>query len=193
MHFKCTYAFFTTFFWQSNYYCYLCLTFVFLLKKGLCILAVLGLLALMCEGCKSHFKDWKEYNENYLNELTNTLQSNASLHAKISDTGLRYGVLFSGLGPIPKSNSLVKINYTAHLVDGTQCTPFDTLAYLSSYPAGLQEALLQMHQESIWTLVIPSDIAFGEYGTKNTYGNYVIPPYTTIYVDKIELVSTENY
>ncbi len=142
-------------------------------------------LFLLC-GCEEDFKVWKEYNENYLETQTTERKFVQS------ENGLRYKIIFQGKGATPKSNSIVQIRYQAELSDGTACTSLDTIDYVYNYPTGIQQALMQMPRESIWQLCIPSDLGYGKVGTKNTYGNYIIPPYSTILVKKLELVEVVN-
>ncbi len=144
-------------------------------------IGVLLVLFLLC-GCEEDFKVWKEFNENYLETQT------AEQKFAQAENGLRYKIVFHGTGATPKSNSLVQIRYKAELSDGTICTSLDTIDVVSNYPAGVRQALMQMPRESIWQLCIPSDLGYGKAGTKNTYGNYIIPPFSTILIKKLELV-----
>ncbi len=137
-------------------------------------------------GCKENFEVWKNYNEDYLTTQTSEYKLNTF------DEGLRYKIIFQGKGATPKQNSIVKINYSATLCDGTTCTSLDTVDYVYNYPIGVQNALLRMNRESIWQLCIPYELAYGVSGTKNTYGNYIIPPYSTIFIKRLELKEVVN-
>lgn len=136
--------------------------------------------------CENHFEVWKEFNEGFLHSTT------AEKALEVAPSGLRHRVIFQGKGALPKTSSLVKIRYSATMGDGAVCAGIDTINYVYNFPIGLQEALLKMNRESIWTLCLPQEIAFGESGTKNSYGNYEIPPYSTIYFSFLELVEVEN-
>lgn len=143
---------------------------------------------ILLTSCKEDFEVWKSANENF---LTSTTQNSSEW--KQMSNGLKYIDITNGLGAVPKHNSLVKINYEMELLDGTPCTTLDTIGYVYNYPIGVQMALKQMHRESIWRLCIPSDLAYGRSGTRNTYGNYIIPPYTTLYIKRLELIEVINY
>jgi len=142
---------------------------------------------LLLFGCKENFEVWKDYNEDFLTKIAETDTF------KTTNDGLKYIDRFNGKGAIPKQKSMVKIAYSATLSDGTPCTSLDTINYVYNYPIGIQIALMQMNRESVWTLCIPYNLAYGVSGTKNTYGNYIIPPYSTIYVKELELKEVVNY
>lgn len=161
------------------------LLFIELQMKFKSILFILSILFLF--GCKENFEVWKDYNDNYLTEKTQEQK------LRTSNTSLRFKIIAQGKGAIPKQNSRVKISYSAFLCDGTICSSLDTIDYVYNYPIGIQQALKQMNRESIWQLCIPYDLAYGVSGTKNTYGNYIIPPYSTIFIKTIELKEVINY
>lgn len=145
---------------------------------------------LLFVSCKENFQTWKDYNDDFLKKQTSAYQ------LKSSNDGLRYKPIYdrgpSG-EPKPKRNSIVHISYSAVLCDGTICTSLDTVDYVYNYPLGVQNALLQMQKNWIWQLCIPYDLAYGVSGTKNTYGNYIIPPYSTIFIKTLELKEVINY
>lgn len=145
-------------------------------------------IVLLLFGCKENFEVWKDYNDNYLTEKTQEQQ------LRTSKSGLRFKIIWQEVDDAtPKQNSLVKISYSAFLCDGTICSSFDTIDYVYNYPIGIQQALKQMKKKAIWRLCIPYDLAYGVSGIKNTYGNYIIPPYSTIYVKELELKEVVNY
>lgn len=84
--------------------------------------------------------------------------------------GIQYQILKEGDGPKPSANARVKAHYRGALLDGKE---FDS-SFKRNQPfsAGLQQlikgwqiALPLMPVGSTWRLWIPSDLAYGDYGT----------------------------
>jgi FKBP-type peptidyl-prolyl cis-trans isomerase len=103
--------------------------------------------------------------------------------------GLQYKVITDGAGPVPAPNDTVKVNYRGTLLDGTE---FDS-SYKRGQPAqfgvgnvikGWTAALEQMKVGSKWQLFIPSDLAYGEQGSRT------IPPNSTL-IFEVELLSAQ--
>jgi len=103
--------------------------------------------------------------------------------------GLQYKVITDGTGPVPAPNDTVKVNYRGTLLDGTE---FDS-SYKRGQPAqfgvgnvikGWTAALEQMKVGSKWQLFIPSDLAYGEQGSRT------IPPNSTL-IFEVELLSAQ--
>ena len=84
--------------------------------------------------------------------------------------GIQYEVLKEGSGAKPSPNSRVKAHYRGALLDGKE---FDSsfkrnqpfTAGLTQLIRGWQIALPLMPVGSTWRLWIPSDLAYGDYGT----------------------------
>jgi len=86
------------------------------------------------------------------------------------ESGLQYKVVTGGTGEMPKPDDMVEVNYRGTLIDGTE---FDSSAKTGK-PAtfrvggvikGWQEALTHMKAGAKWQLFIPSDLAYGEFGS----------------------------
>jgi len=118
------------------------------------------------------------------------LNNNKSAPGVITLTnGLQYKVITEGSGPIPSATDSVKVNYRGTLLDGTE---FDS-SYKRGQPAqfavggvikGWTQALEQMKVGSKWQLFIPSDLAYGEQGSRS------IPPNSTL-IFEVELLSAQ--
>ena len=101
-------------------------------------------------------------------------------------SGIQYLVLKEGTGPKPKLSDKVKAHYRGALLDGKE---FDSsfkrnqpfTAPLTSLIKGWQEVVPLMPEGSTWRLWIPSDLAYGDYGTGG------IPGGATLLLD-IELI-----
>ena len=102
---------------------------------------------------------------------------------------LQYLVLTNGTGPLPAASDRVKVNYRGTLLDGTE---FDS-SYKRGQPAtfgvgqvirGWSEALKAMPAGSSWKLFIPSELAYGESGTRNIQPNSAL-------IFEVELLAIE--
>jgi len=97
--------------------------------------------------------------------------------AKRTYTGLRYIVLTPAPDPqsaTPEPGTMVKVNYTGMLLDGTV---FDQSAPDKPLPArvargelieGWDEALQHMHRGEKWLLIVPPEMAYGARGRPPT-------------------------
>jgi len=107
-------------------------------------------------------------------------------------SGLQYKILTAGTGKKPTKNDTVECNYRGTLINGTE---FDS-SYKRGEPAtfnvsgviaGWTEALQLMPAGSKWQLFIPSQLAYGESGTR---GGDIGPNATLIF--EVELLSIEE-
>lgn len=105
---------------------------------------------------------------------------------KTTASGLQYEALTEGTGPMPKATDTVSVHYKGSLLDGTV---FDS-SYDRGEPAnfkvnglipGWVEALQLMKVGSKWKLFIPSELGYGDGGTRG------IPPGATL-VFEMELL-----
>ena len=105
-------------------------------------------------------------------------------------SGLQYKILTKGTGKIPTIQDTVLAHYTGRLIDGTV---FDSsvergepLSFaLTGVIKGWSEALQMMPVGSIWTLYIPTDLAYGDQGA-----GQVIPPGAAL-IFEVELISIQ--
>lgn len=109
-------------------------------------------------------------------------------------SGLIIQTIIEGYGAKATSGDLVKIHYTAELIDGTpyQSTRVNnepvtlTLSGLpQGYPRGLDEALHQMREGEIAKIIIPSHLAFGQQEIQN------LPPFAN-FVYEVEMLKVEK-
>ena len=117
------------------------------------------------------------------------LAANAKKDSVISlPDGLQYKIVHDGTGKSPTLEDSVTVNYRGSLTDGTE---FDS-SYKRGKPAtfvlsnvikGWQEALQMMKPGSIWHVVIPSNLAYGDRGM----GNVIAP--NAVLVFDVELIS----
>jgi len=94
---------------------------------------------------------------------------------KEMESGIQYKVLKSGKGGSPSESDTVKVHYTGTLTNGTE---FDSSVKRGT-PAefrvgqvikGWQMALQEMKVGDKWMLYIPSDLAYGERGSRGAIG-----------------------
>lgn len=105
-------------------------------------------------------------------------------------SGLQYEVLEAGSGASPKATDRVSVNYRGTLLDGTE---FDS-SFKRGKPAqfgvggvikGWTEALQLMQPGAKWKLYIPSELAYGDRGSRPAIG----PNATLIFeVDLLEVL-----
>jgi len=109
---------------------------------------------------------------------------------KTLPSGLQYKVIHQGSGKIPNASDRVRVHYKGTYLDGKQ---FDS-SYARGKPAafsvtgvirGWTEALQLMHVGSKWQLFVPSDLAYGERGSRS------IPANSTLIFD-VELLGIEE-
>lgn len=101
--------------------------------------------------------------------LSDYLKSNPS--AKTTASGLVYHSLVEGAGKSPTLSSTVEVHYHGTLSDGTVFDSSVERGQTISFPlgnviAGWQEGLQLMKEGGKATLIIPSDLAYGDEGSK---------------------------
>jgi FKBP-type peptidyl-prolyl cis-trans isomerase FklB len=107
---------------------------------------------------------------------------------KTLESGLQYKVLKSGMGAMPKASDSVTTHYRGTLIDGTVFDSSYDRGEPATFPVGgvirgWTEALQLMKVGDKWQLFIPSELAYGERGSRGA-----IPP-NAVLVFEIELIS----
>lgn len=105
-------------------------------------------------------------------------------------SGLKYVVTAEGEGDAtPTKGDVISAHYTGKLLDGTKFDssvdrgePFKTAIGVGQVIAGWDEAFLSMKKGEKRTLIIPSDLAYGDNGYPG-----LIPPKATLVFD-VELL-----
>ena len=107
----------------------------------------------------------------------------------IKDSGLRMIEHTAGFGDKPKSGQTISAHYEGYLEDGTvfdssyqRNTPFEFPVGQGRVIKGWDEAFLDMSPGSKRTLIIPSNLGYGERGAGTK-----IPPNSTLIFD-VELL-----
>jgi len=107
-------------------------------------------------------------------------------------SGLQYKVIKQGTGSKPKADDIVKIHYTATLVNGevVESTeknnkPAEFKISDPSVIAGWQEALQLMQTGSKWKLFVPSELAYGPQANGEK-----IQPFSAL-IFELELIAIE--
>lgn len=106
----------------------------------------------------------------------------------VRPSGLQIRIIKRGDGDLPDPDSTVGVHYEGRLIDGSV---FDS-SYERGQPAkfpvtgvirGWTEALILMQVGSVWEIVVPAEIGYGDDGAGDS-----IPPGATL-IFKIELLS----
>jgi len=116
-------------------------------------------------------KDGEEFIQNFLD---------CNDDAKKTESGLVYCSMKEGTGKTPSASSTVEVHYHGTLTDGTVFDSSVERGQTISFPLGgvikgWQEGLKLMKEGGKATLVIPSDLAYGDSGSGD-----VIPPGATL-------------
>ena len=105
------------------------------------------------------------------------------------DSGLRIIIKENGSGKKPKSGQTISAHYKGYLEDGTvfdssyqRNKPFEFPVGMGRVIKGWDEGFLDMNVGSKGTLIIPSNLGYGERGAGN-----MIPPNSTLIFD-VELL-----
>lgn len=99
------------------------------------------------------------------------LQNNKSNDGVVDlPSGIQYQILKEGTGEKPTLNSTIKAHYRGALLDGKEFdSSFKRAQPFTAKPTqlikGWQEVLPLMPVGSTWRLWIPSELAYGDYGT----------------------------
>lgn len=133
---------------------------------------------LVVSSCKTDdHLDWKILNEQWL-EKHKTDPGFVQ-----TESGLCYKIINQGIKKYPNLGSVVEVNYTGTLIDGSK---FDSGTYknsLSSTVKGWQEILPKLKSGGGRCIMyVPSDLGYGKDGSGSK-----IPPYSTLKFE-IELV-----
>lgn len=167
-------------------------TFRFLLLMMLC-LALLPACGDDDEDVAETYKEWKEENEKFFDELVYNVEY-TKLTSQSAMGNIYYKVIEEGTGPKPFYNDSIRIYYKGSFIDST---PFDSVMppYKKPYPTrangfidGFTTALINMKEGAKWNIWIPQELAYGSSGSYNsTTGVYSILPFSVLNFD-IELV-----
>ena len=93
----------------------------------------------------------------------------------VTESGLQYEVMVQGDGSIPVISDSVTVHYEGKKIDGTVFDSSYERGEPSTFPVkrlieGWVEALLMMKVGSKYRLVVPPDLAYGEYGAGSVIG-----------------------
>ncbi|MCK5522139.1 MAG: FKBP-type peptidyl-prolyl cis-trans isomerase, partial [Thiomargarita sp.] len=119
----------------------------------------------------------KQEGEKNLKEGKAFLDENAKKEGVVTLTsGLQYKVITLGTGQKPKVTDKVTTHYSGTLIDGTEFDSSYKRNKPSTFPvkgviAGWTEALQLMKEGAKWQLFIPSNLAYGERGSRGKIGS----------------------
>jgi len=117
------------------------------------------------------------------------LKDMSDIEIKETGSGLKYQVIVSGTGAIPKQGQTVSVHYTGRLEDGStfdssrdRNSPFSFKLGIGQVIKGWDEGLALMRVGETRTLIIPPELGYGARGAGG-----VIPPNATLTFD-VELL-----
>jgi len=118
---------------------------------------------------EDEFTDWKHLNNKWLEEHANDEGFNKT------ESGLYYKIIHKSEGyHRPNITSVIKVEYTGKLIDGTKFDSGIYSRYLYEAIAGWQEGLRLMRDGSHFIFYIPANLAYGEKGKGNVPPNSVL-------------------
>lgn len=109
-----------------------------------------------------------------------------------SETGLWYGIIRQGYGRQVTKNTVVSLEYTVELLDGTPCYSSDSLGIKQfivgkgGVESGLEEGVLMLNEDSEAVFIMPPHLAHGFTGD----GNKI--PARSIIVYNVKLVNADE-
>lgn len=148
---------------------------------------LLVVLTLSFESCDPSRKLEKKEQE----EINNYLSENSNLHFVKQQSGLYYLEVVAGTGLAPVLKDSAFVYYTGKFLDGTVFDSNVSTGTLYGFIVGanitgFDEGIMLMKAGGKATLLIPSSLGYG------SYGSYYIPGYTPLLFD-IELVKVKPY
>jgi peptidylprolyl isomerase len=113
--------------------------------------------------------------------------------AKATKSGLKYEVIQKGTGPKPVQGDTVVVHYTGTLLNGKKFDssvdrnePFEFQIGVGEVIAGWDEGVMDMTKGEKRTLILPSDLGYGDRGAPPE-----IPPKATLIFD-VELIEIKK-
>jgi FKBP-type peptidyl-prolyl cis-trans isomerase FkpA len=118
--------------------------------------------------------------------------------AKPTASGLYVIVTEKKKGKLPERGNKITVQYTGKFLNGEvfdALIPNHPMTYIlgeGKMLAGWEEAFAQLLEGEKATLIIPSELAYGERGKRNpASGVYIVPPYATLIYD-MEVISIQE-
>ena len=126
---------------------------------------------LFLTSCSDDENNFEPQNEEDILQYIN----NNNLNASKTDSGIYYIINNEGSGIKPSENSVVNINYKGYFLDGIVFGQSEsTIVDISKIIEGLKEGIQLLNEGGEGTIIIPSELAYGETGTNTIPGGAVI-------------------
>ncbi len=143
---------------------------------------------------KRMFMEWIDEFHTSESELINRYITNSNMEVSQSESGLYFIPLKAGNSKKVERGKRVWIHYTGRFLNGhfidnsnTISNPVDYVYGTEMYLIeGLDEALGRMYEGEKALVILPSDLAFGSFGSAGG----IIPPYTTL-IYELEVLKVE--
>jgi len=111
--------------------------------------------------------------------------------------GLKYIICQKGTGKQAVKGDKVKVHYTGYLLDGSifdssvqNNSPFKFILGAGKVIRGWDEGIALMSEGDKFRFIIPPVLGYGTRGAKDSDGNYVISPNSTLIFD-VELIQVK--
>ncbi len=126
------------------------------------------------------------------NSIKKYLQQSNLSGFTMTSSGLYYKIIAAGVGSPITQDSLISVNYTGKLLNGTvfesgESKPTSVLRFIK----GWVEAVPMINEGGQIRIVVPSNLAYGNEGSKNGKGGYTIPPFSILDFD-IKVLKVEE-
>jgi len=135
----------------------------------------------------------KEKNDAHLKNTQILFENSRKEGVQVMSSGLQILVLEEGKGKVPVREDIVRVHYVGKLADGTVFDSSVDRGQPAEFPVGAVipgwvEALTMMPVGSVWEIVIPSELGYGE----NPVGG--IPANSVLFfnVQLLEIVSPKK-
>lgn len=157
------------------------------MKKYILPLLLFCLMGVL-QSCDSPFYNWRDLNTAWIEAHASQLgQDTSVVDFGITHTGLQYEVYHQGFGKMPKSSSIIKVNYKLWLYDGTLVQESEGAELrLSNCVPAWKEFLPTLHAGAHCMIYAPAEICYGKEGSKGIE-EFRIPPYSALTFE-IELI-----
>ncbi|MEA4935188.1 putative FKBP-type peptidyl-prolyl cis-trans isomerase FkpA [bioreactor metagenome] len=135
------------------------------------LLIIITAISFLSSCNEDEFADWKYLNNKWLEKHAN------DEGFKKTESGIYYKIIHQSNYHRPNLSSVITVEYTGKLIDGTKFESATKSMYLYETIPGWQEGLRLMRDGSHFIFYIPADLAYG----KKAKGN--VPPNSVLIFD----------
>lgn len=158
----------------------------------LALIIGVGIVSCMKENENPYVPPTKAEETELLKEYIDTIQ-NRGMDVDTTDIGVYYVTDSVGNGTFPMTGDTCVVSYAGFFVNGQIFDPgseeYEFVLGDEDLVIGWNDGMRMIDEDGKAYLIIPSDFAYGISGVQDYYGNYVIPPNTTVvfYVEMLDI------